>query len=72
MTLYAATGLIGLRTKIVEFPLSQQVKGLVLLLWHRSLLWLGFHPWPRNFSMLWVQQKTNKQTNKNKTKIALT
>ena len=30
----------------------------------RSLLWLRFDPCPMNFHMLWVQQKTNKQTNK--------
>ena len=37
---------------------AQWVKALVLLqLWHRSLLWLGFDPWPRNFHMLWVQPK---------------
>ena len=37
------------------------LKGLVLLkLWCRSQLQLGFHPWPGNFHMLWVCQ-TNKK-----------
>ena len=48
---------------------AQWVKDLVLSLQQlRSLLWCGFHPWPRNFCMLWVQPKkqTNKQTNKQK------
>ena len=37
----------------------QRVKDLVLSLqWLGSLLWCGFHPWPRNFHMLWVQPKS--------------
>ena len=24
---------------------------VLLQLWHRSQLWLRFHPWPRNFHM---------------------
>ena len=33
-----------------EFPGGLAVKSLVLLLlWLRSLLWLGFDPWPGNF-----------------------
>ena len=35
--------------------LNQQVKDLVL-----SLQWPRFNPWPRNFHMPWVWQKTNK------------
>ena len=38
--------------------LAQWVKDLVLLqLWHRLKLWLGFYPWPGNFHMPWVQPK---------------
>lgn len=37
--------------------MAQQVKSL---LWLRSLLWYGFTPWPRNFHMLLVRQKTKK------------
>ena len=36
--------------------MAQQVKEPVL-----SLLWSGFHPWPRNFCMLQAWRKTNKQ-----------
>ena len=37
---------------------AQWVKGLVLLqLWDRLLLWLGFSPWPRNFHMPQVWPK---------------
>ena len=28
---------------------------VLLLLWHRSQLWLGFNAWPRIFHMLQVQ-----------------
>lgn len=35
----------------------QQVKDLASLQWCRSLLWLGFNPWPENFHTLWAQQK---------------
>ena len=39
---------------------AQQVKDLVLSLqWHRSLLWHGFNPWPRNFHMAQVGPKKN-------------
>ena len=35
--------------------LAQWVKGTVLLqLWRRSQLQLGFSAWPRNFHMLWM------------------
>lgn len=35
--------------------LVQWVKDLVLpQLWHRSQLWLGFDPWPRDLHKLWV------------------
>ena len=42
--------------------LAQWVKDLVLVqLWHRSQLWLGFNPWPANFHMLQVRlEKKNK------------
>lgn len=53
-----------LRNTSTEFPdhswsslMAQQVKSL---LWLRSLLWYGFTPWPRNFHMLLVRQKTKK------------
>ena len=36
----------------------QWVKDLVFPeLWHKSQLWLGFDPCPRNFHMLWVQPR---------------
>ena len=57
--------------------MAQQVKDLVLsLLRLWFLLCRGFDPWPRNFHMPWAQpnqtkittkDKTNKQTNKQKT-----
>lgn len=41
-----------------DFPAAQWVMDLALaLLWLRSLLWLGFDPWPGNFCILWVQPK---------------
>ena len=45
--------------------LAQWVKDPVLLqLWHRLQMWLGFRSWPRNFHMLWVQpRKENKTKN---------
>ena len=49
--------------------LVQWVKDpLLLQLWCRSQLWLRFSLWPRNFHMLWVQPKRekNKWINKNK------
>ena len=34
--------------------LAQWVKDLVLLqLWYRLQMWLGFNSWPGNFHMLW-------------------
>ena len=40
---------------------AQWVKDPDLLqLWHRSALWLRFHPWPRNSRMLQVQGKKKK------------
>ena len=36
----------------------QWVKDLALSLrWHGSLLWHKFHPWARNFPMLWAWPK---------------
>ena len=32
--------------------------------WLRSLLWLGFNPWPGNFPVPWAQPKKNKQKQK--------
>ena len=49
--------------------LVQWVKDPELLqLWYRSQLWLGFHPWPRNFHMSWVwlKNKINKYIKVNK------
>ena len=41
---------------------AQRVKEPVLLqLWYRSQLWLGFSPWPRNFHMPPVQTKKEKK-----------
>jgi len=31
---------------------------------HRSQLHLGFDPWPRNFHILWVEQKKEKKEKK--------
>ena len=48
-----------------EFPGGLAVKGpdgVTTMAW--VLLWCGFDPWPRNFHMMWVWPKTNKQTNK--------
>ena len=46
--------LITISVYFLKIPRSslvvQQVKGLVL-----SLLWFRFHPWPRNFHVLWAQ-----------------
>ena len=43
--------------KYIEEPLvAQLVKDPVL-----SLLWLGFHPWPWNFHMLWAQSHSVKK-----------
>ena len=39
---------------------AQWVKGLSEL-WHRSQLWLGSDPWPRNFNMLKSGQKRKKK-----------
>ena len=45
--------------------MAQWVKDPALSVqWLGSLLWQGFHPWPQNFCMLWVQPKT-KQKNLN-------
>ena len=45
--------------------LVQWIKNLELLqLWHRSHLWLGFDPWPRNFHVPRRQLK-KKKNNKN-------
>ena len=33
-----------------------------LLLWHGSLLWQGFDPWPGNFHMPWTQPKKKMAT----------
>ena len=47
--------------------MPQQVKDPALsLLWHRSLLWHGFHPRPRNFCMPQVQQEKKKRQKKKK------
>ena len=41
-----------------EFPVLYQVKDPALLLQQLvSLLWCGFHPWPGNFDVTWVQTK---------------
>ena len=41
--------------------MAQWVNDLaLLLLWLGSLLWRGFDPWPRNFHILWVWPKINK------------
>ena len=45
--------------------LVQYVKDLVLLLlWHRSQLWLGFSPWPGNFHKLRVCPPPKKNTSR--------
>ena len=45
-------------TVFLEFP----VKDLALsLLWLRSLLWVGFDPWPTNFHMPQARPKENQQ-----------
>ena len=43
--------------------MTQWVKDPALsLLWHWSLPWLGFDPWPENFCMPWVwPQKMGKR-----------
>ena len=48
--------------------MAQQVKDLALpQLWHRSQLWLGFHPWPRNFHVLQrYPEKKRKEKRKEK------
>ena len=47
--------------------LVQWVKNPMLLqLWHRSQLWLGFDPWPGNFHMLWLSLKKEKKKKKKK------
>ena len=46
---------------------AQGVKDLALLQpWHRSQLWLGFHPWPRNIYMLLVQQEKERKEERKK------
>ena len=42
--------ILDLRKGMREFPVAQQVRDPML-----SLLWHGFHPWPENFCMPWVQ-----------------
>ena len=38
---------------------EQWVKDLALpKQWHKSKMWLGSDPWPRNFNMSWVKPKT--------------
>ena len=47
-----------MKNKVVGFPGGLMVKDSVLsLLWLRSLLWLGFFPWPGNVCMPWVWPK---------------
>jgi len=41
----------------------QQVKDPALSLQELVLLlWCGFHSWPRNFCMMWVQPKKKKKS----------
>lgn len=48
--------------------LAQWVKDLKLLqLWHRSQLWLRFHPWPGNFH-IWELPYAMGAAEKDKTK----
>ena len=42
------------------------VKDLVL-----SLLWLGFHPWPKNFCMPGVRPKKKKKKKRERKKVAM-
>ena len=45
--------------------MAQPVKDLILSpQWLRSLLWLEFDPWPRNFPMPWVWPKQQQQQQK--------
>ena len=45
-----------------EFPGGLAIKDLALLvLWLGLLLWLGFHPWSRNFCMPWTWSKIKKK-----------
>ena len=47
--------------------MAERVKDLALSLQQLSLvLWCESDPWPRNFHMLWVHQKTNKKKTKRK------
>ena len=46
---------------------AQRAKDLSLSqLWRRLKLWLGFHPWPRNFHIPWVWQKKKKKKKERK------
>ena len=50
--------------------MAEWVKDLELLqLWHRSKLWLGFDPWPRNFHVPWVQPKKKEKKKEKKVLI---
>ena len=52
------------------FPGGLAVKDPVLsLLWLRSLLWLGFDPWPRNFHI--PQDQAEKKQQKNEREMHL-
>ena len=43
--------------------MGEWIKDLTLSLqWLGSLLWRGFHPWPRNLHMPQVRPRQNKQT----------
>ena len=44
------------KNHIGEFPGGLEIKDLVL-----SLLWPGFHPWPKNFCMWWASKKKKKR-----------
>ena len=58
----------GYWPQIVKVPIKGMISGVLtvaqqfkdpalLQLWHRSQLWLGFDPWPRNFHMPWAWSK---------------
>lgn len=52
-----------LESTLIGIPaVAQWVKDLVLLLlWHRSKLWLRLGPWPGNVHMLWMWLKKKKK-----------
>ena len=53
----------GPQSSVKTTQLWEFTDGLALsLLWLGLLLWLRFNPWPRNFCMLWVWLKKEKET----------